>query len=90
ELRYTDATGTYLIEGELIDIKARKNLTEERMTQINRVDFAALPFKDALVWKNGTGKRRIAVFADPNCGYCKRFEKSLQEMKDVTVYTFLI
>ncbi|WP_275586907.1 disulfide isomerase DsbC N-terminal domain-containing protein, partial [Serratia marcescens] len=45
ELRYTDATGTYLIEGELIDIKARKNLTEERMTQINRVDFAALPFK---------------------------------------------
>jgi len=90
ELRYTDATGTYLIEGELIDIKAKKNLTEERMTQINRVDFAALPFKDALVWKNGTGKRRIAVFADPNCGYCKRFEKSLQEMKDVTVYTFLI
>lgn len=90
ELRYTDATGSYLIEGELFDLKARKNLTEERVTQLNRVDFAALPFKDALMWKNGTGKRRIAVFADPNCGYCKRFEKALQEMKDVTVYTFLI
>ena len=90
EIRYTDATGSYLIEGELIDLKAKKNLTEERITQLNRVDFAALPFKDALMWKNGTGKRRIAVFADPNCGYCKRFEKSLQELKDVTVYTFLI
>lgn len=90
EIRYTDPTGTYLIEGELIDLKAKKNLTEDRVAQLNRVDFAALPFKDALVWKNGSGKRRIAVFADPNCGYCKRFEKGLQELKDVTVYTFLI
>ena len=90
EVRYTDPTGTFLIEGELIDLKARKNLTAERVAQVNRVDFAALPFKDAVVWKSGTGKRRIAVFADPNCGYCKRFEASLQEMKDVTVYTFLI
>lgn len=90
EVRYTDPTGTFLIEGELIDLKARKNLTAERITQINRVDFASLPFKDAVVWKSGNGKRRIAVFADPNCGYCKRFEASLQEMKDVTVYTFLI
>lgn len=90
ELRYTDPTGSFVIEGEIYDLKAKKNLTEERVTQINRVDFSALPFKDALMWKNGSGKRRIAVFADPNCGYCKRFEKSLQEMKDVTVYTFLI
>ncbi|HEY8878877.1 MAG TPA: DsbC family protein [Roseateles sp.] len=90
EVRYTDATGTYLIEGELIDLKAKKNLTEERIVQLNRVDFASLPFKDAVMWKNGSGKRRIAVFADPNCGYCKRFEKGLQELKDVTVYTFLI
>jgi thiol:disulfide interchange protein DsbC len=90
EVRYTDATGSFLIEGELIDLKAKKNLTEERVTQLNRVDFAALPFKDALMWKKGTGKRRIVVFADPNCGYCKRFETALQEMKDVTVYTFVI
>lgn len=90
EIRYTDAAANFLIEGELFDLKAKKNLTEERITQLNRVDFAGLPFKDAMVWKNGSGKRRIAVFADPNCGYCKRFEKGLQELKDVTVYTFLI
>jgi thiol:disulfide interchange protein DsbC len=91
EIRYTDATGTFLIEGgELLDLKAKKSLTGERVAQLNRVDFASLPFKDAVVWKSGNGKRRIAVFADPNCGYCKRFEKGLQELKDVTVYTFLI
>jgi thiol:disulfide interchange protein DsbC len=90
EVRYTDPTGSFLVEGELFDLKAKKNLTEERVTQLNRINFASLPFKDALMWKNGTGKRRIAVFADPNCGYCKHFEKGLQEMKDVTVYTFLI
>jgi thiol:disulfide interchange protein DsbC len=90
EVRYTDATGSFLFEGELYDLKAKKNLTEERVAQLNRIDFASLPFKDAVVWKSGNGKRRIAVFADPNCGYCKRFEKGLQELKDVTVYTFLI
>jgi thiol:disulfide interchange protein DsbC len=90
EIRYTDPTGSYLIEGDLIDLRTRRNLTEERIAKITAVDFASLPLKDAMVWKNGTGKRRIAVFADPNCGYCKRFERSLQDVKDITVYTFLI
>ena len=90
EIRYTDASGNYLIEGELIDLRTRKNMTEERVAKLNTVDFSSLPLKDAVVWKNGNGKRRVAVFADPNCGYCKRFEKSLQEVKDITVYTFMI
>lgn len=90
EIRYTDPTGNYLIEGDLIDLRARRNLTEERINKINMVDFASLPLKDAIVSKNGKGTRRIAVFADPNCGYCKRFERALQEVKDITVYTFLI
>jgi len=90
EIRYTDATGSYLLEGELIDVKARRNLTEERINKLTQIDFANLPLKDAVVWKNGKGTRKIAVFADPNCGYCKRFERSLQDVKDITVYTFLI
>lgn len=90
EIRYTDATGSYLIEGELIDLRTRKNLTEERVTKLQTVDFGSLPLKDAVVWKTGDGKRRIAIFSDPNCGYCKRFERSLQDVKDLTVYTFLI
>jgi thiol:disulfide interchange protein DsbC len=90
EIRYTDATGSYLLEGELIDLRTRKNLTEERIAKLQTVDFASLPLKDAVVWKTGDGKRRIAVFSDPNCGYCKRLERSLQDVKNLTVYTFLI
>jgi thiol:disulfide interchange protein DsbC len=90
EIRYTDATGSFLIEGDLLDLRSMRNLTQERVDKLNRVDFASLPLKDAMVWKTGTGARHIAVFADPNCGYCKMFEKSLQNAKDLTVYTFLI
>jgi thiol:disulfide interchange protein DsbC len=37
----------------------------------------------------GNGKRKVAVFEDPNCGYCKRFERDLQNVDNVTVYMFL-
>lgn len=90
QIKYTDATGTYFIDGEIHDLKNQRNLTEERVVAASRIDFNSLPFKDALMWKNGSGKRKIAVFADPNCGYCRRFEQALQEMKDITVYTFVI
>jgi thiol:disulfide interchange protein DsbC len=89
DVLYTDAEGNYLIQGQIIDTRSRKNLTEERVNKLTAIDFASLPLKDAIVWKNGSGKRKIAVFADPNCGYCKRFERDLQAVKDVTVYTFL-
>ena len=87
---YTDVNGDYLIDGQLIDVRTQRNLTEERTDEINQVDFASLPLKDALVWKSGNGKRRMVVFADPNCGYCKRLERDMQKLKDVTIYTFMI
>lgn len=89
-LLYTDAKGDFLIDGHILDTRSQRNLTQERLDDINRIDFAALPFKDAVVWKNGTGARKLVIFADPNCGYCKRLEKDLQKVKDVTVYTFII
>ena len=90
EIVYTDAKGQFLIQGELADTATHRNLTEERINKLTAIDFASLPIKDAIVWKNGNGKRKIAVFADPNCGYCKKFEKDLLNVKDVTVYTFVI
>ena len=90
EVLYTDEQGDHIIQGALIDTRTRTNLTEARLNKLNAIDFASLPLKDALVWKQGSGARRMAVFADPNCGYCRRFERDLQKVKDVTVYTFLI
>ncbi len=89
DVLYTDEQGDHLIEGHLMDTRTRVNLTEARIAKLTAVDFASLPLKDAIVWKQGSGARKLAVFADPNCGYCKRFERDLQQVKDVTVYTFL-
>jgi thiol:disulfide interchange protein DsbC len=78
-----------VIEGTILDTKARINLTQTRIEKLTAIDFASLPLKDAIVWKQGTGARKLVVFADPNCGYCKKFETEMQRVKDVTVYTFL-
>lgn len=86
---YTDETGNHLVEGALIETKTKTNLTEARVNKLTAIDFASLPLKDAIVWKQGTGARKLVIFADPNCGYCKKFERELQGVKDVTVYTFL-
>jgi thiol:disulfide interchange protein DsbC len=89
ELYYSDAQGNYLIVGSLYDTKQRRNLTEERMDKLTAVKFDSLPFKDAFTIVRGNGERKLAVFEDPNCGYCKRFERDLQTINNVTVYMFL-
>ena len=89
EILYSDERGEHIVQGELIETKSRTNLTQARVDKINAIDFASLPLKDAIVWKQGTGARKLVVFADPNCGYCKKFEKDSQQLKDVTVDTFL-
>ena len=86
---YTDAEGNFLIQGVLLDTKAKRNLTQERTDKLSAIDFGALPLKDAFTIVRGNGKRKMAVFEDPNCGYCKRFERDLQKVNDVTVYMFL-
>ena len=86
---YTDAEGNFLIQGSLIDTRAKRNLTEERVEKLSAIDFDTLPLKDAFTVVRGNGKRRMAVFEDPNCGYCKRFERDLQKISDITVYMFL-
>ena len=89
EILYTDAEGNYLLQGALIDTKSRRNLTEERVEKLTAVAFDSLPLKDAFTLVRGNGKRKLAAFEDPNCGYCKRFERDLQNVDNVTVYMFL-
>ncbi|MGZ5182049.1 MAG: DsbC family protein [Ramlibacter sp.] len=89
ELYYTDADGGFLIHGQMIDAKAKRNLTEERMNKLTAIDFEKLPFADSFTIVRGNGKRRMALFEDPNCGYCKRFERDLQKVDNVTINVFL-
>ncbi|MBL0421573.1 DsbC family protein [Ramlibacter sp. AW1] len=89
DILYTDANGNFLIQGALIDTRERRNLTEERMEKLLAIDFDSLPVKDAFTIVRGNGKRKMAVFQDPNCGYCKRFERDLQKVDNVTIHMFL-
>jgi len=89
EIYYTDAQGDYLVVGNVYDTKQHRNLTEERVDKLTAVKFDSLPFKDAFTIVRGNGERKLAVFEDPNCGYCKRFERDLQTINNVTVYMFL-
>ena len=89
DIYYTDASGHFLLQGQLIDTRNQRNLTEERLQKIMAIDFKSLPFKDAITWVKGNGERKIAVFEDPNCGYCKRFERDIAKLDNVTVFVFL-
>ncbi len=89
DILYTDSQGNYLIQGSLIDTKTRKDVTQERIDKLTAIKFDALPLKDAFTIVRGNGKRKLAVFEDPNCGYCKRFERDLQSVDNVTIHMFL-
>ena len=87
---YTDSTGKYLIQGEIIELATGKNITEQRQADLNRIKWTDLAQANAMKTVRGNGSRQLAVFSDPNCGYCKRLEKSLQQLDNVTIYTYLI
>ncbi len=89
ELLYVDEHADHLIQGSIIDVRTRTDLTQARIDKLTAVDFATLPMKDAMLIKQGSGARRLVIFADPNCGYCKRIERELVTLKDVSIYTFL-
>ena len=86
---YSDATGDYLLLGSLMDTKNQRDLTLERVDALNAIDFESLPLDRAIKVVKGNGKRRLAVFSDPDCPYCRQLEKEMTELTDITVYTFL-
>ena len=91
EIIYTDEKFSYFIaEGKLIDPKIRKNLTADRMEELTKIDFNSLPLNQAIKVVKGNGSRKLAVFSDPDCPFCKQLEQqSLAGLNDVTIYTFL-
>jgi thiol:disulfide interchange protein DsbC len=89
ELLYIDGKGKYLFwQGDLIDLTAQRNLTQERVEALMAIRFEDLPLELAVKQVLGKGSRRIAVFEDPNCGFCKRLRADLMKLDDLTIYTF--
>lgn len=86
---YTDESGRYMIFGHLYDMKEQKDLTADVLDDLNRVDVSLLPQTDAIKTVRGKGERKLFVFSDPDCPYCKRLEAELAKMDNVTIYTLL-
>jgi len=89
QLLYTDAQGEYLFEGSIIEAKSRRDLSEARRRVLFAIDFDKLPLELAVKKVKGNGKRKLAIFTDPNCSFCKRLEKELSRVTDVTIYRFM-
>ena len=89
ELVYTNGDGSLLFTGRILDTRTRDDLTARRWNAITAIDFNSLPLGLAIKAVRGNGSRKLAVFSDPHCPYCKRLEKELQNVTDVTIYTFL-
>ncbi len=91
DLIYVDEKGQHgFVEGQLIDLKANRNLTQERVDELTAIRFQDLPLSLAIKQVNGKGTRQLAVFEDPNCGHCRTLRRDLLAVPDVTIYTFTL
>ena len=88
EILYTDAKATFLLVGTLVDATTRANVSEDRLQKLTAINFKDLPLNQAIKLVRGNGMRKIAIFEDPNCGYCKRFEQDVNSLNDITAYIF--
>jgi thiol:disulfide interchange protein DsbC len=89
QIVYSDARGSYFFTGHLVDAASGRDLTEERLLKLTAIEFNALPLDLAVKIQRGGGKRVVAMFTDPYCPYCRRFEQTLLQMDDITVYVFM-
>jgi thiol:disulfide interchange protein DsbC len=86
---YSDATGNYVIQGKIYDLRSDRDLTEERLRKLNAIKFESLPLDLAVKVQRGNGKRVLAMFSDPYCPACRQFERSLAQIDNITVYVFM-
>lgn len=86
---YTDASGSHVIVGRIIESNSNRDLTEERKRKLNAIKFESLPLDLAVKVQRGNGKRVIAMFSDPYCPACRQFERTLQQVENLTVYVFM-
>lgn len=86
---YSDARGEIMIIGDLIDMRTDRNLTEQRLRSLWKVNWNQLPFHWAVTTRRGDGRRQIAIFSDPTCPYCRKFEKDLATVDNITIHIFM-
>lgn len=90
QILYADEQGEHLLIGTLVETRSRTNLTQQRLEALKTVKFDSLPFDQAITIVKGKGERRIAVFSDPDCPFCRQLEKELAGIDNLTIHLFLL
>lgn len=91
DIIYVDKTAEFLIAGSIQNLKTGKNYTQERVdTLASAAVFSAENKPNALKLVKGDGSRELVLFEDPNCGYCKKIRSELENINNITVYTYLV
>ncbi|OTG79782.1 thiol:disulfide interchange protein [Acinetobacter sp. ANC 4558] len=90
QLVYVNDDAQHLLAGTMVRLKDKENLSKNLLIKQNSIDWNALNLNDAVKIVKGSGTRKIVVFSDPNCPYCKNLEEELKKLKDVTIYTFIV
>ena len=88
-LAYVGGDARHFLFGHLYDMREQRDLTADRLEVARRIDFTSLPLADAITTVRGDGSRMLAVFSDPDCPYCRKLERELARLDNVTVHTFL-
>jgi thiol:disulfide interchange protein DsbC len=89
QIVYVTKDGSYLITGGNLVNKDKVNLTKERYDEVNKVDVSKLPIKDAITITKGSGAKKLYLFTDVDCPYCKKAWEWLKTQTDYTMYVFL-
>jgi thiol:disulfide interchange protein DsbC len=89
QIVYVSEDGRYMLGGPLVNTANGDNLTHTRFEQINAIPFDRLPLDWAIKRVKGNGSRKLAIFEDPYCTFCRKLEQDLRSMDNLTIYVFL-
>lgn len=89
---YLDYSLKYLFNGQFIRLGDMANLTGERYADLNRVDVASIPLKDAIRVGSPSAKKKVIVLTDPTCPYCVKLHGEIRKAaaKDADVAFFVM
>lgn len=77
---YMDFSKSYIVAGNFISIADKSNVSQREITRLRRVDLTTIPLTDSLVIGNPGASKKVILFTDPQCPYCKKLHPELKKV----------
>jgi thiol:disulfide interchange protein DsbC len=76
---YVSEDGKYLLQGRLVDVAARKDLTEEKLNVTRKLAIEKMGQANMIVFKPKITKYTVTIFTDIDCGYCRKLHSEIDQ-----------